>query len=91
MIPACRFDWTPIPIREEQSDFTSSSRNPPDFCQRDWTVPCNDGTEMRDISRLAGDHEFVIIAVTQEEVLRISVKPQTSLAEIFTNRDFLFE
>ena len=40
---------------------------------------------------LAGDHEFVIITVTQEEVMGVSVELETRLAEIFANRDFLFE
>ena len=43
------------------------------------------------ILRLAGDHQFVIITITQEEIIRVPVERDSCLAEIFTNGDFLFE
>jgi hypothetical protein len=91
MIPARGFDRTPFPIGEYQGHLASGTRDPPYFCQRDRTASGNDGTQEAYILGRTGDHQFVIITITQEEIIRVPVERESYLAEIFTNGDFLLK
>jgi hypothetical protein len=91
MIPACGFDRTPLTIREYKGHLASGTRDPPYFRQRDRNAPGDDGAEEMHILRLAGDHQFVIITIAQDEIIRVPVEHESRLAEIFADREFLPE
>jgi hypothetical protein len=91
MIPARGFDRTPLAIGHYQGHLASGARDPPHLCQRDRTAPGAGGTEEGHILGLAGNHQFVIIAIAQNEVIRVPMENESRLAEIFTNRELLLE
>ena len=91
MIPTCGFDRSPLTIREYQGHLASGTRDPPHFCQRGRTAPADSGPEEGQILGLAGDHQFVIVTIAQDELIGVPVEHVSRLAEIFANREPLLE